>query len=263
MVKQIKELMAKDHLSEQILQALSTDEKVPEVLERLKKGETYESIVEWLGRSPIADLEAMSPRESQLSALDAEDHDMGTTFRWTSVTADTAILDHLFQLYFAWVHPVHTLFHEGRFVESYKGQSNHYCSSSLVNAICAMACHLHSALESDVVDYKELGREFSEAVRTNIAAEDKRITTTQTFAVMFLVGCARGKGLRAASYLQIATENLYQVVHLDIEGFQEVLWNCARGLRNLNVFVLSSSIFCHSLISSVNGHKSPSKYLHH
>lgn len=262
LVKQIKELGAREHLSEQILQALSTNEKVPEILDRLKNGDTYEAIVEWLGRSPIADLEALSPRESQISMLDASDHEMGSTnFRWTSVTSDTGILDHLFQLYFTWVHPVHTLFSEGLFVDSYKRQSDLYCSSILVNAICAMACHLHSPSETDEVDFEQLGREFSNDVRQSIDAEDKMITTVQTFAVMFLLGCARGEASRAAPYLKIATDSLPRVPHLEIEGFQEVLRSCASGLRSLNMLVCPGPATSLTLMGSVNGHRLPSKYL--
>jgi hypothetical protein len=226
-------------MTEHILQALSTDEKVPEILDRLKNGETYESIVEWLGRTPVEDFENLSPRESQHSTLEASDHEMGgfnsTTFQWTAVTSDSAILDHLFQLYFAWVHPVHTLFSEGRFTDSYKRQLNHYCSPVLVNALCAMACHLHSSAEADEVDFEQLGREFSDAVRLSIDPEDTSITTIQAFAVMFLVDCARGNGLRASSYLKVATYDIPKVVHEDSEGFLDVLKNTIRGIRNLNV----------------------------
>lgn len=243
LVKQIKELKAKDHLTEQILQALSTDEEVHEILERLKNGETYESIVEWLGRSPIEDLEALSPRTSHHSIFEASDHEMGgisTAFRWTSVTADSAILDHLFQLYFAWVHPVHTLFSEGHFVDSYKRQSESYCSPVLVNALCAMACHLHSVAEADELDFERLGDEFSDAVRQSIDPEDRSVTSIQAFAVMFLVDCSRGKALRASSYLKVASNSLSNSSCQEIDCFAEVWKNTVRGIQNLNMLVSSS-----------------------
>ena len=238
LVKQIKDLRAKDHMTEQILQALSTDEKVPEILERLKNGETYESIVEWLGRAPIDDFETLSPRLSQHSTFEASDYEMSgvASTRWTTVTSNTAVLDHLFQLYFAWVHPVHTLFSEGHFVDNYKRQSGNYCSSNLVNAICAMACHLHTA-EGDDLDFDQFGTDFSDAVRSDIDADDKSIATIQAFAVMFLVDCARGNGLRASSYLQVATSSLSSVDCHQNEWFAEVWKNTVRGVRNLNVSV--------------------------
>ncbi|KAH6667253.1 hypothetical protein B0J14DRAFT_677059 [Halenospora varia] len=237
LVKQIKELRAKDHSTEQILHALSTDKKVPEILDRLKNGVAYETIVEWLGRSTVEDYETMSPRESQHSTFEPEDHEMSglPATSWTPIISDSAILDHLFQLYFAWVHPVHTLFSEGHFVDSYKRQSKNYCSSALVNAICAMACHLHTAAESDEVDFEQLAGEFNDAVRTTINSSDRSITTIQTFAVLFLVDCARGNALRASSYLQVATDSLSTVAYQEVASFVDVWKNTVRGVRNLNI----------------------------
>jgi hypothetical protein len=238
LVKQIRELKAKDHLTDQILQALSTDEKVSEIIDKLKNGETYENIVEWLGRSPIEDYETMSPRESHLSTF--EDHELSgllVTSRWTSVVFDNGVLDHLFQLYFAWVHPVHTLFSEGHFVDSYKRQSTSFCSAVLVNAICALACQLHTAADSDEVDFEQLAGEFSDAVRMTIDPKDRSITTIQAFAVLFLVDCTRANGLHACSYLQIAVGNLPLVTHQKVDGFADVWKNTVRGVRNLNMLV--------------------------
>lgn len=258
LVRQIKELKAKDHLTDQILQALSTDEKVPDILERLKKGETYESIVEWLGRSPVEDLETLSPRESQNSTFEASDHEMGgvtATTTWTKVTTDGAVLDHLFQLYFAWVHPVHTLFDEGHFVDSYKRQVDDYCSSVLVNSICAMACHLHPIVEGEDVNFDQLGTDFADAVKMEIDPVGNEITMIQAFAVMFLVDCARAKGLRATSYLRVATTNLRHVVQQEIKGFADVWRNTARGVRNLNMSVWDTPLSCLFLTEVVNGPK--------
>ncbi|KAH7379045.1 hypothetical protein BKA64DRAFT_631850 [Cadophora sp. MPI-SDFR-AT-0126] len=238
LVKEIKELKVKDHLTGHILQALSTDEKVPDILGWLKHGETYQSIVEWLGRAPMDEFETLSPRESRHSAFEGSDHEMSgvsSTSRWTSVTSDTVVLDHLFQLYFAWVHPVHTLFSEDRFADSYKRQLDNYCSSVLVNAICAMACHLSSAAEADETDLERLGGEFSDAVCANIDPGDKKITTVQAFAVMFLVDCARANSLRASSYLRVATNSLAGFLCQESDGFAEVWKNTVRGVQNLNI----------------------------
>ncbi|KAH8586833.1 hypothetical protein B0O99DRAFT_695099 [Bisporella sp. PMI_857] len=252
LVKQIKELMAKDHLTDQILQALSTEEQVPEILSRLKKGETYEAIVSWLGRSSIEEDGEFSPggSQSQQSMFDSPDHDMDganlTAFRWSSVTSDTAILDHLFQLFFAWIHPVHTLFSEGRFVDSYKHQSKTYCSAMLVNAICAMACHLHSSSDGDVVDFEQLGRDFSDAARSAIDVEDTSITTAQAFAVMFLIESTRTDALRASSYLKFATSILSKVDYSEVDGFQEVWKSTSQGVHNLNRLVVPAPFHFHT-----------------
>jgi hypothetical protein len=132
LVKQTKQWRAEAHLTEQILRALSTDERVTEILHKLRNGEAYETIVGWLGRSTIEGYETMPSRATQHSIYGPGDQ--GTcalpVTSWTSVLSDNVVLDHLFQLYFTWVHPVHTLFSEERFVDSYRRQPQDYCSSS-------------------------------------------------------------------------------------------------------------------------------------
>jgi hypothetical protein len=214
--------------------------------------------VEWLGRSPLEEFETLSPRDSQHSAFEASDHEMGDVnaeaFRWTSVTTNKAVLDHLFQLYFAWVHPVHTLFHEGQFVNSYHNLDR-YCTPVLVNALCAMACHLHSAVEGDVVNFAQLGEEFIDAVRASIDPEDTSLTTIQSFAVMFLVESARGHGLRASAYLKVATGSIPRVAYHEREGNWEVWKHTISGIRNLNVLAEVLSLRSSSLMNSGNGHR--------
>ncbi|RDW58156.1 hypothetical protein BP6252_13567 [Coleophoma cylindrospora] len=243
LVQQIKDLKAKDHLTDQILQALSNgdDEHVPEILERLRNGESYHTIVEWLGRLSAGGDGVFSPRGSQHSTVDTSDYEMGGTksssARWTFVTSDPSILDHLLQLYFAWVHPVHTLFSEGHFVDSYKKQSIRYCSESLVNAICAMACHLHVQAPGDEVDYEQLAMAFSDAARAKIDLEDKGITGIQAIAVLFLVDCAQSKALRASSYLNMALNNLKNIAMQEDEEYSTVLKATVHGIQNLNSLV--------------------------
>ncbi len=228
-MKQIKELKVKDDLANQILGALSTHKQVTEILRRLKAGEAYNVIVEWL---------VQVPRHDDNTSSDQSPKSISSPLRWTTITSDQAVLDHLFQLYFSWVHPVYTLFSEGHFVDSYRRQSDQYCSSILVNFICAMACHICTYLEVAETDFKHLGYSFSEAVRAGIDAKDKRITTIQAFAVMFLVDCARGKALSGFPYLEIASKSLPKVVWLGVEGFVEVLKSTSRGIQSLACMIL-------------------------
>jgi hypothetical protein len=241
LIKQIKELKAKDHMTEQILHALSTDEKVPEILDQLKNGHAYADIVQWLEQFSMDVSSIPSPWESQYSMFEASDHEMGPTGLtrgpWTTVISDSAVLDDLLQLYFVWVHPVHTLFNKDRFLDSYKRYSEDYCSSILVNALCSMACHLHLVIDEDEIDFEHLGLEFSDAAKTDIDAEDKTVTTIQAFAVMFLVDCSRANALRATSYLKIASTMLTEIEYSETEGFQEVWKDTVSGVRNLNVLV--------------------------
>lgn len=223
-------------MTQQILRALSNDQHVPEILHRLQNGETYESIVEWL--APPDNYDAHSPTGSQHSTFEASNHEMASVspnIHWTPVATDPVILDHLFQLYFAWIHPVHTLFSEGYFVNSFRYNSRLYCSPVLVNAMCALACHLHANADTDEIE--QLGLSFSDAVRAEIEPDDGCLTTIQALAVMFLVDCARGRGLRASSYLNLASRGLSNVKILQEDGFLEVLRDTTRGIRSLNVYV--------------------------
>jgi hypothetical protein len=221
-------------MTQQILHALSNDQHVPEILQRLQNGDTCESIAEWL--SPADSFDVQSPTESQHSMMEASSHEMAgdsPNVFWTSVTTDSVMLDHLFQLYFAWVHPVHTLFSEGHFVNSFRYHSNLFCSPLLVNAICAIACHLHAHADTDEIE--QLGLSFSDAVRLEMEPDDRCLTTIQALAVMFLVDCGRGHGLRASSYLTLASKNLSNIEILYEDGFLEVLRDTTRGIRNLNM----------------------------
>ena len=158
---------------------------------------------------------------------------------WTTVTHDKATLDHLFQLYFAWVHPVSTLFSEGHFVDSYKykGQTQRHCSSPLVNAMCALACHFHTQSEDSDFDPDQLGVHFSEAFLSGFEPHDKSITTIQAAAVMFLVELGRGFGLRASSYLRVATESIAELSGSSNDELPSVLKKTLQGIRCLNVLV--------------------------
>ena len=211
---------------------------MPEILDMLQNGDSHESIAKFLGQTATVDLADLSPMTSHASIVVSDDHEMADVDsqipRWTSVTTDNSVLDHLFQLYFAWVHPVHSLFDEGQFVNSYH-KGDRYCSPILMNALCAMACNFHTKSDDDVLDYRILGEEFIEAVRGIMDPDDFRITTIQAFAVMFLVESARGNGLRATSYLKVAIGSLPRVAAHDRGGARAVWRSTVQGVQNLNV----------------------------
>jgi len=242
-VKQIKDLKERDNKLEQILHALSLNEHVPEILHGLRNGHTYESIVDFLGQSSIdgvdgsdgvdgdgIDGHSHSPQFSQSSDRGLPSS-KASSFQWTPIIADTAILEHLFQLYFAWIHPVHTLFSEAHFTDCYRNRTLEFCSTALVNAICALACHLHTQDESDEMDFEQLESDLSEAVRSTIDPDNRDLCTTQAFAVLFLLECARGQCLRASPYLNIASSNLSEVVIQNIPGFLLVVHSTTQGIR--------------------------------
>ena len=134
--------------------------------------------------------------------------------KWTDVTSDPMLTGYLLTLYFAYVHPTHMLFDESLFLRDYELNRGPHCSRSLVNAICAMACHMY-----------DLPRELSdrEACRTVVlmrnaflyesenwlhSYEPGDLTSVQTFAILYLVHLSSGRAGTAIGHLKVALEHL-------------------------------------------------------
>ena len=137
--------------------------------------------------------------------------------QWTHVTDSQALIGHLFDLYFAWVHPVHMLFDESNFRRGYHERLETYCTAALVNAICAMACHLIGSTTPYIkskdrmvgIVRAELEAEFTAEARSHLKIEtDAPMTSIQAFAVMFLVDLSSGKARNASGYLRCADDLL-------------------------------------------------------
>ena len=236
MLNTISDLNTKNQTKWQILEALKNGVQVPEVLERIGKGETYESIADWLGHSALDRPESYSPQETYTS--EGSIHGLAATPsgpRWTTVTTDESILNHLLELYFTWVHPVHTLFSKEHFMTCYKQQLDAFCSPMLVNAICAIACHLHCEPVADQLRFELLGDKFREAVYASIDANRNSITTAQTFGVMFLVELAQANAMRAASYINVALNSLGEITQHTTPAFAVVWTTTLRGLQSLEM----------------------------
>ena len=157
--------------------------------------------------------------------------------QWTSVTKNQAFADHLFGLYFGCVHPHCMLLSETNFLDCYFSGDTTYCSSVLVNSICAMACHLldRAPEESPQVtsDYAALGIAFLVEARAQINPSDKpTVTTLQSFAVMFLVELSSGHARNASTYLRCAADNLQD---LEKDGHKDEVFEASRwGIHTLN-----------------------------
>ena len=219
---------------EDIIRSLKHDGQGIEIINRLKRGESHKSIAEWLGR-PL-DPQAVSPKsEHQISQAIEQYHQNLLKNRdprfWTQVPTSAELIEHLIKLYFTWIHPVHMLFDQDHFMTSFKDCSDAYCSSSLVNIICAMSCHLlHDAQEED-----EDTKSGIESLRTQFVNESqalmkhadfKQMTSIQTYTVMFLVELGSGHGLMASSHLRLAVESLIakQKSELSSEAEEMITW---------------------------------------
>ncbi len=210
----------KNNCVEQIMHSLKDDGQSNEIVNRLKRGESHQSIAEWLGRPLVGKgfTEAMSPTtEHQISEAIERYHkrliDNHDPCFWTNVTQDGELIEHLITLYLTWIHPVHMLFDETRFRTSFTNCTDVYCAPCLVSAICAMSCHLLHTIDTDHDGMKaaidSLRGRFMDETRSLLKSADVgKMTTVQTYAVLFLAEFGSGQGLKGASHLRLATELL-------------------------------------------------------
>ena len=202
--------------SDQIIQTLKDDGHGVEIINRLKRGDSIRTIAQWLGRPLRPGGQDLSPTaqkkidDAMYGYREAMIERNDRTF-WTMVTSDTRVIDHLIQLYITWIHPVHMLFDENHFLTSLQNCADTYCSPSLVNAICAMACHLWHPKDDNteiaatmVIDFRS--RFLNEAKIMLKDVDHSKMTNIQCHAVIALTEIGSGLGLMAGTRLRLAAE---------------------------------------------------------
>lgn len=239
-----------------ILEVLSSNGHAEEIKKKLREGESHQAIAAWLGGVPPIAGNVTMTEVTQRNLVDVvgriekyyrgneerrlEEASKEQSFQWTRVTADGKLMKHLLNLYFTWVHPVHMLFSELEFLDDFASRKRTYCSSAMVNAIFAMACHLlddhgdYAAGED--LDVETLREGFMNEARTITPPEDyTKMTATQAFAIMFLVDLSSGKALRATGYLRLAADGLRSMKDSEhsAEAVELSLW----GVHTLNTSV--------------------------
>lgn len=126
----------------------------------------------------------------------------GTT--WTNVSNDMVFVDCLLALYFTWCHPFYAIFSRECFLRDFKAGRDKYCSSLLVNAICAYACHLTNdpAGRTDPSNFRTAGDHFfEEAKRLLFEDESPSLTTVQALCVMSMREPSTGRDTSGFSYI--------------------------------------------------------------
>lgn len=217
-----------------ILRIIETTEYDGEVVQRLKSGQPYQQVAEWLRREvpefvlhagPSDDSRSLAEvvklfeadcQDTKGSAL--VDNVMGSELPWTDVSTDIRLMSRLLDLYFTHVHPVHLLFSEKEFRSCFASGDTTQCSKSLVNAMCAMACCLYEnqPLGNDrFVDRQTITRAatlreaYVDAAKRGLNSSNyKLLTSIQTFAIMYLVDLGSGKARKAVGYLEAALDGL-------------------------------------------------------
>ena len=244
-------LGARNQWIEQIMRSLKNDDRGTEIIQRLRRGESHRSIVEWLGRpmtksppdhSPMSDLQLGQEMEDYRRRL-IINHDPRY---WINVTSDASLINHLISLYMTWIHPTHMLIDETNFLVSFRDCLDTHCSGSLVNAMCALSCHLlHNGWDDDEetkVGIDSLCLQFMDEARLLIKTADPlSMTTCQTYAIMFLVELGSGNGQAATSHLRLAVE----ILTTRQPDFEETPYSesdemVAWGILSLHAWVIDS-----------------------
>ncbi|KAF2835215.1 hypothetical protein M501DRAFT_1019993 [Patellaria atrata CBS 101060] len=202
---------------------------------------SYKNIVNWLGRPPLKKTLPESPflekpflekpfldkSADQSRASDREpsikkqrepplsyfsDLNMDGKDQWTMVTPNKQLVHHLMALYFTWIYPTHMLFSEKHFMSSFGDKDQQYCTSAMVNVMCAMGCTLLVDQGGDAIDREALGMRFTEEAQLEITKENiQSLTYSTTYAILFLVELSSGQARKAASHLRLAVESLQEV----------------------------------------------------
>ena len=250
-----------------ILQTIGQNGHDRDTIRRLREGQSYQAIADWLvaqnpeyrtiGLEPsthhtltdvVKIFETQSKAHDRLPRTEAS---LLTGTPWTNVSGDQRLIGHLFDLYFTWVHPVHMLFSEldfkREFHEATTKTDSRYCSASLVNAICAMGCHLLESENSEegksITDVRKglnaatLREGFMGEAKSPISPQTyHKLTSTQTLAVMYLVEISSGRARSAIGYLRSAAEGMNSLNQdQSAEAVELTFW----GLKTLITYVFS------------------------
>lgn len=211
----------------QILDAITNNGHGMEIISRLRAGASHQSTADWLSnQEPIARtmqtgqtthrriVEVIKIFEARYGAIDLSRAGSPDELDapWTKVCSSHTFILHLFYLYFTWIHPVHMLFSESDFKSDFQTRGKTHCSSSLVNAICAMACHLleaeHASSRSKA-DLKLVRDGFLNEALASLSPENyHHLTSIQTFAIIYLAETSDGRANSAYPYLRSATDYL-------------------------------------------------------
>ena len=237
-----------------ILETIRQDGHDKEIIARLRAGETHQNIADWLMGQVQVQKSVTLPTPSRQGLLNVvrgfeKDYRTEDNLRrlergqsnepeivWTQVSDSSTLIKHLFDLYFTWVHPVHMLFSEHHFLRAFRSTESRYCSPALVNAVCAMGCHL---LEYD--GSRKVEPQQATTLREGFLAEARKslipefhldMTSIQSLAIMYLVEVGSGKARIAMGYLRCAVENIRTVTdEQTTESYEITRW----GINTLNM----------------------------
>ena len=185
-----------------IVQLVRTNENLDVIAEELRKNATLPDISDislrgesnqFIGRAAFDNGTIRAYGLSSNLGLASEEETRPTQLThpedWTLVTREDSFIRNLLKMYFLWVHPFYCFFSDRLFWEDFHTNQTGHCSSLLVNAILAVACHYSDRPEarSNPHDHSTAGDHFfAEAVRLLNQHDTADLTTVQALALMGL-----------------------------------------------------------------------------
>ena len=244
--------------------------EIDNVVKRLRRGEKFEDVANSIrsktdmndspahGDYPDSSSPEADEFDSGVDGGTGEGYDSRNMHRpcvlpssWTNVTNDDTFIKELIDLYFTWHHPYFLFFSEQRFRADFSTGRLSNCSSLLVNAILATACHYSDRPEAreDINDEDSKGEHFwAEGKRIFERGGKRTITTIQALAIISVRESGMGRDLMGRGYMslayRLACDDKYNQIlvpkqmqknDIDDEAWRITFWGC----YNLETYVIS------------------------
>ncbi|KAK3072237.1 hypothetical protein LTR53_007185 [Teratosphaeriaceae sp. CCFEE 6253] len=135
---------------------------------------------------------------------------------WFRNPQDAEFVEHLLNLYFAWVHTFYHLFPRELFLRDMSHGSTDHCSALLVHAVMALGCHYsdRAAARMDPSNPATAGDHFFAEAKRLLDSDDKaRVTSVQALGIMATRECSQG---RESSGYQYAGRSLRMALELGL-----------------------------------------------
>ena len=119
-----------------------------------------------------------------------------TSQAWFRRPQDLELVEHLFDLYFTWIHPFYHPFSRNQFLADFRTARMDHCSAILVHAILALGCHYSDRAEArtDPQNSNTAGEHYFSEAKNILEQEEKPLlTTVQALAIMSFRETSQGR----------------------------------------------------------------------
>ncbi|KAH7018227.1 fungal-specific transcription factor domain-containing protein [Microdochium trichocladiopsis] len=151
----------------------------------------------WVQAQSPTDNSQRYPGVEQVLATPGAQYSKATPVRWTLVTRDAALVQHLLALYFCWEYPTFASLSKEHFLTDFWASRPRFCSQILVNALLALGCRFssHPHTRADPNDpYTSGDHFFKEALRLFHQEKNHHsLTTIQALGIMSIREASCGR----------------------------------------------------------------------